>query len=123
MHHIGLVVKDCHLSADFYVKALGLKKGESFSSENLDIVFLETGSSIIELLQFKDDRPSRSAGLFDHMAFEVNNVEEAMANLEAMGVSFNESPRISITGSKVVFFSGPDGERLELMEKHNGVKA
>lgn len=117
MHHIGLVVKDCNLSTDFYRKALGLKKGESFSSEILDIVFLETGNITLELLQFKDGRgESRKAGLFDHIAFEVNSIEETMANLEAMGVVFNESPRTSIVGKKVIFFHGPDGERLELME-------
>ncbi|NLB88754.1 MAG: VOC family protein, partial [Syntrophomonadaceae bacterium] len=50
MHHIGLVVKDLDLSSDFYCKALGFKKGNSYTTETLDIIFLEKEKITLELI-------------------------------------------------------------------------
>lgn len=117
MHHIGLVVKDLNLSSDFYCKALGFKKGDSYSTETLEILFLERENVTLELIQYKD-RPyeARKSGPFDHLAFAVNDINAAIENLKSLGITINESPRLSPMGNKIVFFNGLDGERLELVE-------
>lgn len=117
MHHIGLVVKDLDLSSDFYCKALGFKKGNSYTTETLDIIFLEKEKITLELIHYKD-RPyePRNSGPFDHIAFEVSDINKTIDDLKSLGITINETPRSSVIGKKIVFFNGPDGERLELVE-------
>ncbi|NLB88764.1 MAG: VOC family protein, partial [Syntrophomonadaceae bacterium] len=40
-------------------------------------------------------------------------------DLKSLGITINETPRTSVMGRKIVFFHGPDGERLELIEATN----
>jgi glyoxylase I family protein len=51
-----------------------------------------------------------------HLAFSVSDMEEAVNDLKAKGISV-EAVRIDpITGGKYTFFSDPDGLPLELVE-------
>lgn len=118
MHHIGLAVKNLDISTNFYCDAFDLVKGDFHSTPELNIQNLTADNITLELLQFKNDSiPARATGLFDHIAFVVDNLNNKMAQLKTMGVEFTESPRQTIMGNKIIFFSGPDGERLELMER------
>jgi glyoxylase I family protein len=74
----------------------------------------------IELFSFPDPpvRPSRpeAAGL-RHLAFEVDDIDEAVDHLQANGV-ITEPIRIDeTTGKRFTFFADPDGLPLELYEK------
>jgi glyoxylase I family protein len=52
-----------------------------------------------------------------HLAFEVDDIEEAIAELDKKNVS-TESIRVDgFTGKRFTFFSDPDGLPLELYEK------
>jgi lactoylglutathione lyase len=57
-------------------------------------------------------------GIVNHLAFSVENVEEEMTRLKQLGVEFdNDIPRVVLGGVKIAFFTGPDGEVLELVER------
>ncbi|HAL82331.1 MAG TPA: VOC family protein [Mucilaginibacter sp.] len=123
IHHIAIICSDYEKSKHFYSEILGLKilrevyRGER-QSYKLD---LEVGSQYqIELFSFPDPptRPSRpeAAGL-RHLAFEVDNVDEAAAHIKEHGV-FVEPTRIDeFTGKRFTFFADPDGLPIEFYEK------
>ncbi len=115
--HLGLVVADADRSAQFYTRVLGLTIGLSHVTDNLKIVNLHTGTMTIELLEYIPAPPvKRGAGLFDHIAFTVADLDSAVEKLRKLGVPFEtETPRQAI-GHRIIFFVGPDGERIELME-------
>ena len=115
--HIGIFAKDIDASIDFY-KRLGFSlDGE----ENIGIrlAFLSAGSCIIELVEQKNPE-TRIAGVVDHIAFEVDDIDDAIRRANAAGIAVNTAEIASLSilgGVKNVFFTGPDGERLEFFAR------
>lgn len=123
IHHVAIICSDYEKSKHFYTKILGLKivleaYREERSSYKLD---LEVGGQYqIELFSFPDTpaRPSRpeATGL-RHLAFEVDNIDEAVFHINKYDV-VTEPIRIDETTCKrFTFFADPDGLPLELYEK------
>jgi lactoylglutathione lyase len=110
--HIGIFVKDMDASIGFY-KKLGFAL-DAEESVNVRLAFLSAGSCLIELIEIKDTR--REAGVVDHVAMEVDDIEKAVERANANGIAIdaakiNAAPILG--GIRNVFFDGPDGERLE----------
>jgi len=121
LDHVGVVVKDTDISLDFYRKALGAKIVDSYADEGLKLTFLEVGGQIIELVEHVGrDYIVRDRGPVDHIAFRVDNLDQALEKVRSMGARllFPESKRV---GNKMImFFTGPDGESLEFVQLIDG---
>jgi glyoxylase I family protein len=123
IHHVGIICSDYEKSKNFYVNILGLKVIEETyrkerDSYKLDLKVGDFGQ--IELFSFNNppERPSypEARGL-RHLAFEVDEIEKSVKELEDNGVKV-ESVRIDeVTGKKFTFFEDPDKLPLELYEK------
>jgi len=119
LSHIGIMVKDLDASVDFY-KRLGfvLDNEESIPARNVRLAFMSAGTCLIELVERADYEP-RPAGVVDHIALEVDDIDAAVASANEKGISINaaEINAANILGGiRNVFFVGPDGERLEFFE-------
>ncbi|SDD97554.1 glyoxylase I family protein [Paenibacillus sp. UNCCL117] len=122
IHHAAIICSDYERSKRFYVEVLGLEVvNETYraerSSYKLDLAV--GGQYQIELFSFPGapERPSypEARGL-RHLAFEVDDVEAAAAELAARGVRV-EAIRVDETsGKRFTFFADPDGLPLELYE-------
>ena len=123
VHHIAIICSDYQKSKQFYSEVLGLTiKQEVFRKErNSYKLDLEVaGLSQIELFSFPDPpaRPSRpeAAGL-RHIAFEVDDIEEAVRHIQSHNI-FIEPIRVDeFTGKPFTFFADPDGLPIEFYEK------
>jgi glyoxylase I family protein len=122
LHHVAIICSDYEASKRFYVDILGLSVvSETYRKERdsykLD---LQIGDSQIELFSFPNppERPSypEARGL-RHLAFEVDDVEAAVAELRDRGIEA-EAVRIDpITGKKFTFFQDPDKLPIEIYER------
>ena len=122
-HHVAIITADYERSKNFYTHILGLKiVSEVFRSERdsykLDLR-LPDGVQI-ELFSFPNPpkRPSypEACGL-RHLAFEVADIDKAVADLGGHGV-VTEPVRVDVhTGKRFTFFADPDGLPLELYER------
>ncbi|QEM02677.1 VOC family protein [Mucilaginibacter rubeus] len=122
VHHIAIICSDYAKSKQFYTEVLGLKivrevYREQRQSYKLD---LEVGDLYqIELFSFPDPpaRPSRpeAAGL-RHLAFEVDDLDEAVAHISSFGVDIEPIRIDETTDKRFTFFADPDGSPLELYE-------
>ncbi|TZF83783.1 VOC family protein [Pedobacter sp. BS3] len=123
IHHIAIICSDYAVSKHFYTDILGLKiKNEEYRQDrNSFKLDLEVGGIYqIELFSFPEPpkRPSRpeTTGL-RHLAFEVDNLDIVIEQLNRKGV-ITEPVRIDeCTGKRFTFFADPDGLPLELYEK------
>ena len=123
IHHVAVIAADYVRSRDFYVRILGLEViAENYrdarDSWKLDLRLPDGGQ--LELFSFPDPpaRPSRpeACGL-RHLAFSVDDVDAAVAHLEAHGVAC-EGVRIDpFTGKRFTFFNDPDGLPLEIYQQ------
>jgi glyoxylase I family protein len=122
VHHIAIICSDYAASKQFYTGVLGLTViKETYRAERnsykLDLAL--NGTYCIELFSFPGPppRPTRpeATGL-RHLAFEVADIEAAVAHLKEHGV-VTEAVRVDdITGKQFVFFSDPDDLPLELYQ-------
>ena len=114
--HIGIFVKDIDKSIDYY-KRLGFTL-DNEEQPSIRIAFLSAGNCLIELVEQKE-LPGREAGVVDHVAMVVDDIDAAIENAKAKGIEIDASQVSSMDilgGIKNVFFAGPDGERLEFFE-------
>ncbi|GHH97421.1 SMU1112c/YaeR family gloxylase I-like metalloprotein [Neobacillus kokaensis] len=122
IHHVAIICSNYEVSKDFYVRVLGLKPIKEVYRTERDSYKLDLevgGQYQIELFSFPDppERPSypEAAGL-RHIAFEVENIEEAVSYLMKQQLT-PEPIRIDpVTNKKFTFFSDPDGLPIELYE-------
>ncbi|EHK2442069.1 VOC family protein [Clostridium perfringens] len=121
IHHVAIIASDYNKSKDFYVNLLGLKIIREVYREERDSykLDLEMGDSQIELFSFKNSpkRPSypEACGL-RHLAFEVENIEKQVEELNKKGIEVEEIRIDEFTGRKFTFFSDPDDLPIELYE-------
>ncbi|MFD0047964.1 VOC family protein [Actinomycetes bacterium NPDC127524] len=123
IHHIAIICSDYEKSKDFYVRVLGLKPIREVYRKERESYKLDlevNGRYAIELFSFPEPpkRPSypEATGL-RHLAFEVEDIEEAVKDLAGESISA-ETIRIDpYTDKKFTFFSDPDGLPIELYEK------
>ena len=122
IHHTAIICADYARSKQFYTEILGLKIiAENYrrdrDSYKLDLA-LPDGSQI-ELFSFpnRPPRPSRpeACGL-RHLAFAVEDVDQAKAKLEAQGIQVETIRLDEFTHKRFTFFADPDGSPLELYE-------
>jgi glyoxylase I family protein len=122
IHHIAIICSNYEVSKDFYVRILGLTPLQEVYREERDSYKLDlevNGHYQIELFSFPNppERPSypESAGL-RHLAFEVDDIEEAVRHLTVMKVEVEDIRIDPWTQKKFTFFADPDGMPIELYE-------
>jgi glyoxylase I family protein len=122
VHHIAIICSDYERSKHFYSVILGLKivrevYREERQSYKLD---LEVGNLYqIELFSFPDPpaRPSRPEAVgLRHLAFEVDDIDEAIAHIKSFDIIIEPIRIDEFTGKRFTFFADPDGLPVELYE-------
>lgn len=112
IHHLGYAVEDLRAASRFYRERFGAEPGEPEAVEEQGIiaVMFPVGESRIELLQptclgspVGRFLARRGEG-FHHTAFEVEDLETALAELDGSGVELiDRRPRIGAGGTKMAF--------------------
>jgi lactoylglutathione lyase len=118
LHHVGVHVVDLERSIRFYEAVFGLRVAQRLVLGDEELAFLDTGRGIVELIA--DGAGGRTArGVVDHVAFEVADLEGWGRWLDAHGVLALDPVPIAVPGlgARIRFWQGPDGERIELLER------
>lgn len=126
--HIGIAVEKAADVLGFYEGLLGLsiQGSETVAEQKVTTSFLPVGDTEIELLESTDPEgpvgkflAARGPG-FQHIAFRVENLEEALAELKARGLRLiDEKPRYGAGGAKIAFLhpKSTGGLLVELCER------
>jgi methylmalonyl-CoA/ethylmalonyl-CoA epimerase len=126
--HIGVAVKSIETAQKLYQDLLGLKHAgsETVQEQKVTTAFFPVGDTEVELLESTSpDGPiakyleKRGEGV-QHIAFRVENIEEALAELKAKGVQLiDEKPRRGAGGAKIAFLHPKStyGVLVELCER------
>ena len=69
---------------------------------------------MVELI-YTTKNERRTLGPVDHIAFYVDNLTAKVQELKSFGIELDGAIR-EVSGGKMAFFFGPDGERLEYFE-------
>lgn len=123
VHHIALICSDYEKSLEFYTRVVGCQViAEHWREEQQSYLtkLSLNGEYVIELFSYPSppQRPSypEAAGL-RHLAFEVDDIEKQVAELDRLGVAHEAIRTDMTTGKHFVFFNDPDNQPLEMYEK------
>lgn len=113
-YHNNINVRDLEKSLDFYKKALGLTvtKEKEDKDGSFKLVFMgdNTTPHMLELTWLRDmDRPYNLGDNEFHLAFRVDNFEQALALHREMGCVCFENSEMGI-----YFIEDPDGYWIEI---------
>ena len=126
--HLGIAVRSIAEARKLFQDTLGLKfEGtETVAEQKVTTAFFPVGDSEVELLESTaPDGPiakyleKRGEGI-QHIAFRVENLEEALAELKEMGIRLiDEEPRKGAGGAKIAFLhpKATHGVLIELSER------
>jgi methylmalonyl-CoA/ethylmalonyl-CoA epimerase len=132
LNHVGVATPSIENSVALYRDLLGAAKiHEPFDlpAQWVRVCFVDTPNSQIELIEplgensplhrFLEKNP---AGGQHHLCFEVPDIREAKAEMEAKGATVLGEPRIGAHGTLVIFVHPEDmgGVLVELMETPKG---
>lgn len=122
VHHVAIICSDYERSLNFYTDILGLRVLAEHYREDRKSYKTDLGigdNYVVELFSFPSPPPRPShpeaAGL-RHLAFEVDDIEESVAELEAKNIPHEEIRIDGYTSKRFVFFQDPDGLPIEFYE-------
>jgi methylmalonyl-CoA/ethylmalonyl-CoA epimerase len=127
IHHLGYAVESIEAASRFYEANFDVEPSSPETVEGQGIVatmFL-VGESAVELMEpTRPDSPvgkflARRGEGFHHVAFEVEDLETAMARLKSSGAQLvDEVPKVGVGGMRTAFVhpKGAFGVLTELVE-------
>ncbi|WP_332810842.1 methylmalonyl-CoA epimerase [Sphingomonas sp.] len=128
LNHVGVATPSIEKSVALYRDLLGATKIHDpieLPAQGVRVCFVDTPNSQIELVEpLGENSPihgflaKNPAGGQHHICFEVPDIHEAAADMEAKGAKVLGAPRIGAHGTMVIFVHPKDmgGVLVELME-------
>jgi lactoylglutathione lyase len=125
--HASIRTSNMEKSIDFYSKFLGLKVTvrREIPQNNAEIAFLQDGEAkgaLLELTWYRSQKKFVQAEyedrLFDHLAFEVKDMNKTIDDMRKASVTITDEPfKLNSSGSLIAFVEDPDGTLIELIER------
>ena len=125
--HTSVRTGNLEKSIGFYTEFLGMKlvNRREISANNAEIAFLrdpEAKGATLELTFYRNQKkflqPDYEDRLFDHLAFEIKDMSETVAEMRKSGIQITDEPfRLSSNGPLIAFVEDPDGTLIELIDK------
>ncbi len=119
--HTRMRVTDMDRTVRFYTDVLGLKVvSQHLSPRGAELVFLEVPGSLeqIELCCFPGSGKVSVPEDLVHLAFRVDNMDDTVRRLAALGVPVTDGPTNSRSGA-FCFIDAPEGYEIELIEQRH----
>ncbi len=127
IEHVGVVVRNVDASRRLWEDCFGIRLGgvEDIEGRPVRLALYPVGESMVELIEgtTPDSKQARliaeGKGGLNHICFEVENIDEALAELKARGIPLiDEVPRIGHAGCRIAFIdpSATENCLIELAE-------
>ncbi|HEX2171003.1 MAG TPA: VOC family protein [Dehalococcoidia bacterium] len=120
--HLGIFVRDLEAACRIYTEQFGLPRRDASvkgpNGRTIRVAFLQVGETSIELLEWPERVDQWGEGI-NHIAFEVDDIEQHLADLVTAGVPVeDETPRRGAEADKIAFLrrEAADGVRIELCQ-------
>jgi len=129
MNHVGVAVPNVVAAAERYKTVFGVTDVSEMlviPEQGVKVIFVNAPTGQVELIEpFGEASPIKKflernpLGGQHHICFEVDDVHEAKAHMEANNVRVLGEPRIGAHGTLIIFLHPKDmgGVLIELMEK------
>jgi lactoylglutathione lyase len=124
--HTSIRTSNLERSIDFYSRFFGLKvlRKMEIKQNNAELAFLQDSKSegcTLELTYLHDQKkftqPEYEERLFDHLGFEVADINKTIAALRKENITITDEPFNLSSKTTIAFIEDPDGTLIELIER------
>lgn len=125
--HTSIRTSNIDKSINFYTRLMGLKllSRREIPQNDAEIAFLQDPDgkgARLELTFFRKQKNFFQAEyeerVFDHIAFEIKDMEETLSVMRKSKVTISDEPyKLGPTGPLIAFIEDPDGTLIELIER------
>jgi lactoylglutathione lyase len=124
--HVSIRTSNIERSIDFYSKFFGLKllSRREIKQTNAEIAFLQDAAGkgcTLELTFYRNQnrfvQPVYEERLFDHLGFEVADMNKTLAIMRKENVVLTDEPFKLNEKTTLAFIEDPDGTLIELIER------
>ena len=124
--HTSIRTSNMERSIDFYSRFLGLKlqSRREIKQTNAEIAFLQDAEGkgcTLELTFYHNQKqfvqPEYEERLFDHLGFEVADMDKTIAALRKENVTITDEPFKLNSSTTIAFIEDPNGTLIELIER------
>jgi catechol 2,3-dioxygenase-like lactoylglutathione lyase family enzyme len=123
--HIAMNTLNISKSADFFLQHFGavIVRKDYLKGTGQDLLYLQIGYGVIELLGCpktvlagRDSVQEKKLG-FNHIGFQVTEIDEVFKEHQAEGLRYSVVPRESVSGlGRIAFFIDPNDIEVELVQ-------
>ena len=122
--HIHLRSRDPKAAVQFYHDMFGAEIVETTQTDGRPRIDVEIDGLTICIAQALPDQdlphaPDRRYIGLDHFGLQVEDLDEAAADLRRRGAEFISEPRQLRPNLKIAFVRAPDDVRIEILERKN----
>lgn len=111
-HHAGIETARLGATIRFYQDGFGFKIIDSFTFNNERLIWMQKQKLVLEFIETKRPLPSSV-----HLCWEVTDVQDWIKKLKKIKIEPTAGPfQIEEKEWITVFFVGPSGEEIELLE-------
>lgn len=123
--HASIRTSDMEHSIDFYCRFFGMKllSRREIKQTNAEIAFLqdmEGKGCRLELTSYRSQtkfvQPEYEERLFDHLGFEVHDINKIIATMKKENINITDEPYKLGPNTTIAFVEDPDGTLIELIE-------
>lgn len=124
--HTSIRTSNMDKSIDFYSRFFGLKlqSRHELKKTNAEIAFLQDAQGkgcTLELTFYRNQdkfaQPAFEERLFDHLGFEVADIDKTIAAMRKENVTISDEPFKFNEKTTIAFIEDPDGTLIELIER------
>lgn len=119
--HFAVVTGDIERARCFYVDLLGFCETMRLETTHSGtIVFISLDGAQLEVFGGGRPKGSQAEGRqvgYTHIALAVDDIDADYERLSRAGVQFSMRPTTVESGLRIAFFTDPDGNSLELMQR------
>jgi lactoylglutathione lyase len=124
--HTSIRTSNMEKSINFYSKFLGLKlqSRREIKQTNAEIAFLQDAEGkgfTLELTFYRNQgkfaQPVYEERLFDHLGFEVADMNKTLTAMRKENVTITDEPFKFNEKTMIAFIEDPDGTLIELIER------
>ena len=124
--HTSIRTSNMECSIKFYDKFFGLKvlSRHQIKATNAEIAFLQDAEGkgcTLELTFYRNQtkfaQPTYEERLFDHLGFEVADINKTLAAMRKENVTITDEPFKFNEKTTIAFIEDPDGTLIELIER------
>ncbi|MCA9906058.1 MAG: VOC family protein [Anaerolineae bacterium] len=128
LDHVSIVVNDVDAARRFYCDILGMTEVARPANFTFPGAWFRQGGAELHLIRrdvatqdvgdpLNTPLPNGDVTFARHFAFQIDNMDELVKQLQAHGVSIAYGPRPRGDGPTQVYIYDPDGHMIEFTEK------